>query len=232
MSKTLKQYLAEQDQAVLASFLDERWCICAAISRNALAELAATREATLEDLPGYAQTEAVVVRRKGFAELWVRARRSDYRAPFLAFASRHHGYHASSVPAGYNVDHLFSKNRVRTAKAEPDDERLPHATLVRMQLVDSSVNQSFGNLMESAMAGSGRSLRDVRRFDYLQLAKALSIDANVTGGGLSGPRQTANFAHVVDEFAQRGVLEGLCMSREAMTAELIRMAEKVSFFRA
>ncbi len=235
MPKTLAQYLAEQDRAVIASFLDDDWCICAAISRAELDWLAERRGATVGSLGDYGADEAVVVRRKGHAELWVKARASGsvYRGAFAEFARTLYGFPTSGVPGGYNVDHLFSKGRVATAGADPDvDERLPHATLVRMLLVRSGINQSFGGLMESAMVGSGNPNRPYRRFTYLQLVKALSIDAKSQGGGLSGPNQGVNFAHVVNELEARGVLAGLGMSREQMMRELATQAGTVQHYRA
>lgn len=234
MPKTLSHYLAEQDRAVIASFLDDDWCICAAISRSDLDWLASRRGATVEALGEYGADEAVVVRRAGHAELWVKARASGsvYRGAFAEFARALYDVPTSGVPAGYNVDHLFSKGRVQTAGADPDvDERLPHSTLVRMLLVDSGINQSFGGLMEGAMIGSGNPNRPYRRFTYLQLVKALSIHANAQGGGLSGPNQAVNFAHVVEELDKRGVIAGLGMSREQMLGQLVSQAATVQHYR-
>ncbi|HEY2621096.1 MAG TPA: hypothetical protein VGI78_27420 [Acetobacteraceae bacterium] len=72
-------------------------------------------------------------------------------------------------------------------------------TLVPMLLVDSRVNKSFGGLMESAMVGSGDLARPYRRFRWLQLAKALSIDANLHSGGSGGANVVTNIGRVVDE---------------------------------
>jgi hypothetical protein len=233
MPRTLKTYLAAQDEAVLASFLDWQWCICAAISLNDLEQVAARNDAILEPVAGgdWEKAEAVVVRRRGFAELWVRARRTDYTTPFLIFAERYYDFVAPTVPPGYEVDHLFSKGRVARTGDKGDDQLLPPTTLVRILLVDARVNASFGPLMEGAMIGSGNPLRPVRRFTYLQLAKALSIPANVHGGGLSGRKRAANLGHIVDEFDRRGVLAGLGMGREQMMAELMTQAETVRHFR-
>jgi len=234
MPKTLAQYLAEQDRAVIASFLDDGWCICAAISRSDLDWLAGRRGATVQALGEYGADEAVVVRRNGHAELWVKARASGtvYRGAFAEFARTLYDFPTSGVPGGYNVDHLFSKGRVQAAGADPDvDERLPHSTLVRMLLVGSGINQSFGGLMESAMIGSGNPHRPYRRFTYLQLVKALSIHANAQGGGLSGPNQAVNFAPVVEELDRRGVVAGLGMSREQMLGQLIAQAATVQHYR-
>jgi hypothetical protein len=234
MPRTLAQYLAEQDRAVIDSFLDDGWCICAAISRADLESLAARRGATVEALGEYAADEVCVVRRKGFAELWVKARAtgSVYRGAFAEFARRLYDFPTSGVPAGFNVDHLFSKGRVATAGADPDvDDRLPHATLVRMLLVKSGVNQSFGGLMESAMVGSGNPNRPYRRFTYLQLAKALSLDANAQGGGLSGPNQAVNLAQVAQALDARGICDGLGLSRDQLLAQLITQAETVQHYR-
>lgn len=233
MPNTLKDYLAVQDEAVLASFLDWRWCICAAISLNDLEQVAAANEATVEAVSGgdWQKSEALVVRRQGFAELWVRARRTDYKTPFLTFAARYCDFASLTVPAGYEVDHLFSKGRVSRAGDTDDDTRLPPTTLVRMLLVDAGVNASFGSLMEGAMIGSGNRLRPVRRFTYLQLAKALSIHANPYGGGLTGRKRAANLGHIVDAFDRRGVLGGLGMGREQMMAELLTQADTVRHFR-
>lgn len=235
MARTLQQYLAEQDRAVIAAFLDDGWCICAAISRGDLEAIAARRGGTVEGLGEHAAEEVAVVRRGGFAELWVKARAPGavYRRAFLDFAARFHDFHSRGVPAGWNVDHLFSKGRVAPAGADPEvDERLPHATLVRMLLVRASINQSFGGLMESAMVGSGNPLRPYRRFTYLQLVKALSIDANPQGGGLAGPNQAVNLAHVVAELDRRGVVAGLGMSPAQMLRELMTQAATVQHFRS
>lgn len=234
MARTLAQYLALQDEAVIDAFLDWRWCICAAVSLGALERVAAGNEATTEPVPGGAwpMSEAVVVRRHGFAELWVRARRSDYVTPFLAFAARCCDFPRAEVPAGYEVDHLFSRGRVgRGGGAAAEATLLPPTTLVRMLLVDAGVNASFGGLMEGALIGSGNPDRPVRRFTYLQLAKALGIRANAHGGGLGGRKRLANLGHVVEAFDARGVLEGLGMGRPQMLAELIAQAETVRHFR-
>lgn len=236
MPATLTQYLALQDGAVLDSFFDDGWCISAAISRGELERLASRRGFAVETLAGSNPADAAVVLRRGHAELWLRARMSGYARPFFAFTRQYCDFAASSVP-GYQVDHLFSKNRVQKKRdspagiAEQDENLLPPATLVRMLLVAASVNQSFGTLMESAMAGSGNKDRPVRRFTWLQLAKALSIDANLSGGGLSGPWQLANLGHVVAEFAKRGVPEGLGMGREQIMTELLTMAGTVQHYR-
>ena len=181
MALTLQAYLTAQDAAVLDSFIDDRWCVCAVTSVAALSELAASSGRTVHPVGGLAAGEARLVRRGNHAELWVRARRSDYAGPFFVFAQAVYGYALSGVPAGYNVDHLFSKGRVQTPSGLEDD-RLSVTTLVRMLLVASRVNKSFGSLMESAMVGTGNSARTYRRFSWLQLAKALSIDANLHGG--------------------------------------------------
>lgn len=233
MPRPFKDYLAAQDEAVLAAFLDWRWCICAAISLNDLEQVAANNDTTLEPVAGgnWERSEAVVVRRQGFAELWVRARRTDYTTPFLTFAARYYDFTPLTVPAGYEVDHLFSKGRVRRAGDPDDDNRLPPTTLVRMLLVDAAVNASFGSLMEGAMIGSGNRLRPVRRFTYLQLAKALSIPANAYGGGLSGRKRAANLGHIAEAFDRHGVLAGLGMGREQMMAALMTQADTVRHFR-
>lgn len=233
MSGTLTSYLRAQDAAVLDGFIDDGWCIGAAINAVALADLAASRGRTVEQLPDLERDEAMVVRHGTHAELWVRARRSNYSAPFRAFAQQCCATAFPAVPAGYNVDHLFSRGRVRTAGAadEPDDTRLPHPTLVRMLLVDEAVNKSFGGLMEGDMVGSGNPNRPVRRFVWLQLVKALSIDANLHGGGFGGAMVQANFAHAVTELDRRGVCKAMNMGREQLMTALMTNAQTVLHYR-
>ena len=228
---TLRAYLTAQDAAVLDSFIDDHWCICAVTSAAALAELAASRDRTVHPVGALDAGEARLVRHGGHAELWVRARRSDYAGPFFVFAQAAYGYALSKVPAGYNVDHLFSKERVQTPSGLEDD-RLPVTTLVRMLLVDSRVNKSFGGLMESAMVGTGNPARPYRRFSWLQLAKALSINANLYSGGLGGGNMVTNVGHIVDEMDKRGVCKAFPISREQLASELMAQSDTVTRFRA
>jgi hypothetical protein len=216
---------------VLDSFIDDGWCICAVTSVAELAGIAGRHGRALHPVGSLPAVEAQLVRHGAQAELWVRARRSDYSGPFLAFAQAVHGYSLSKVPAGYNVDHLFNKERVQTPSGLEDD-RLPVTTLVRMLLVEAGVNKSFGGLMESAMVGTGNPERPYRRFTWLQLAKALSIDANLYGGGLGGANLVTNIGHVVDEMEKRGVCSGLAIGREQLAAELLTQASTVTRFRA
>ena len=230
MAMTLQTYLTAQDLAVLDSFVDLHWCICAAVSATVLEELATSAGRTVHPVGALDPGEARLVRHGGQAELWVRARRSDYREPFFIFARQIHGYTLSQVPAGYQVDHLFNKGRVQTPSGLEDD-RLPVTTLVRMQLVDSRVNQSFGGLMESAMVGTGSPARPYRRFSWLQLAKALSINANLNSGGLGGPNVVANIGHIVDEMEKRGVCAAFPIGREQLASELMVQSDTVNRFR-
>lgn len=230
MSQALSTYLAAQNRAVVHAFVDSGWCICAAISRDALESLAAQRQGVVRTLSGQGNDTALVVQRQGHAELWLPARQRGYTAPFLRFVEQHFGFRPGRVPPGWQVDHLFSRGRVQALGAE-DDNRLPYGTLVRLLLVQAEVNQSFGGLMEGAMIGSGNPFRAVRRFTYLQLAKALSLTANRFGGGLSGPHQMANFAHVTEGFEAHGVLAGLGMGREQMMQQLLIQAETVQHYR-
>lgn len=230
MAMTLQAYLAAQDAAVLDSFIDDNWCICAVTSAAALAELAARHDRTVHPVGTLGAGEARLVRHRGHAELWVRARRSDYSGPFFVFAQAVYGYALSSVPGGYNVDHLFNKERVQTLSGGEDD-RLPVTTLVRMLLVDSKVNKSFGGLMESAMVGTGNPARTYRRFSWLQLAKALSIEANLHGGGLGGTNVVTNIGHIVDEMDKRGVCKAFPISREQLASQLLAQSAMVTRYR-
>lgn len=231
MAITLAAYLAQQNASVIAACADLRWCLSAASSATVLEDIAARRGRSVVTLAGYDHADALVITHAGHAELWVRARMSSYTAAFRAFAQQLYGLPLAGVPAGYNVDHVFSKGRVQTPSGLQDD-RLPVTTLVRMLLVDSSVNKSFGGLMESAVVGFGNPERDVRRFDYLQLAKALSIDANLGGGGFGGTNLSGNFGHVVAEFLRHGVDTAFGMDANALMSALMNMAEKVNFARA
>ncbi len=228
---TLEAYLTAQDAAVLDAFIDDEWCICAVTGVAALAALASRHGRTVHAVGSLDTGEAQVVRHGSHAELWVRARRSDYSRPFFVFASAVYGYALSNVPSGYNVDHLFNKQRVQTPSGLEDD-RLPVTTLVRMLLVSSSVNKSFGGLMESAMVGTGNPARPYRRFTWLQLAKALSIDANLHGGGLGGANVVTNIGHIANEMDKRGVCGAFPISREQLASELMQQSTTVARFRA
>ena len=233
MSGSVIAYLGSQDAAVVASFIDDDWCICAAVNAAALEDLARKRGRSVETLPDLSRDEAMVIRHGGHAELWVRARRSGYAAPFREFARRHAGTAFTAVPAGYNVDHLFSRGRVGVAGSagEPDDNRLPYPTLVRMLLVESGVNQSFGGLMEGDMIGSGNAARFVRRFTWLQLVKALSIEANLHGGGFGGTQVDANMAYAAAELDRRGICAAMGIGRAQLMRELMSGARTVLHFR-
>ena len=231
MAMTLQDYLTAQDAAVLDSFIDDEWCICAVTSVAELAGLAGRHGRTVHPVGSLDSGEAQLVRHGAHAELWVRARRSDYSGPFLVFAFAVYGFASSGVPGGYNVDHLFNKERVQTPSGLQDD-RLPVNTLVRMLLVDSTVNKSFGGLMESAMVGTGNPARPYRRFTWLQLAKALSINANLQGGGLGGANLVTNIGHVVEEMDKRGVCSAFPISREQLASELMEQSTTVTRFRA
>ena len=91
MTMTLPAYLLAQDAAVLDSFIDDDWCICAVSSAAALAELAASRGRTVHPVGSLDAGEARLVRHGGHSELWVRARRSDYGGPFFVFAQAGRG---------------------------------------------------------------------------------------------------------------------------------------------
>jgi hypothetical protein len=231
MAMTLQAYLVQQDAAVLDSFIDDLWCICAVTSVGELAALADRHGRTVHAVGSLDPAEARLVRHGSHAELWVRARRTDYAGPFLAFAQSVYGYSSSHVPGGHNVDHLFNKERVQTPSGLEDD-RLPVTTLVRMLLVDSKVNKSFGGLMESAMVGTGNRDRPYRRFSWLQLAKALSINANLYGGGLGGANLAANIGFIVAEMDKRGVCKAFPISRQELATQLTMQANTVNRFRA
>lgn len=231
MAMTLQDYLAVQDAAVLDSFVDDDWCICAVTSAGALADLAAKRGRTVHPVGTLDASEALLVRHLNHAELWLRARRSDYAGPFFVFAQAVYGYALTKVPSSYNVDHLFNKERVQTPSGLEDD-RLPVTTLVRMLLVASAVNKSFGGLMESAMVGTGNPARPYRRFSWLQLAKALSINANLHSGGLGGANMVTNIGHIVDEMDRRGLCKAFPISREQLASELMTQSSTVTRFRS
>lgn len=231
MTITLQTYLAAQDAAVLNSFIDDNWCICAVTSAAVLAELAARHGRTVHPVGTFDPGEARLVRNGSHSELWIRARRSDYCGPFFTFTQEVYGYSLVNVPNRYNVDHLFNKERVQTPSGLEDD-RLPVGTLVRMLLVESRVNKSFGGLMESAMVGTGNPARPYRRFTWLQLAKALSINANHHGGGLGGRNVVTNIGYIVDEMDKRGVCNAFPISREQLATEFMRQSGTVTRFRA
>jgi hypothetical protein len=233
---TLEQFLAVQNSAVLAAFCDDAWDICAAVSRAALDQQAAKAGCKVGDLKDWPPADAAIVHHDGHAELWLRAKLAAYDKPFFAFAHRHTGFSAEAVP-GWEVDHLFSHGRVRgtTPRAgdDPEEEarKLAPATLVRMVLVKRSINRSFGRLMEGAMIGTGNPDRPVRRFTWLQLAKALSIDANLHKGGFAGRQRLANFGHVLDCFVRHGVPDGIGLGKEQILASLIMQADTVVAYR-
>ena len=85
MADPVRDYLQRQDAAVASSFLDDDWCICAAISYAELRPATGRNDVRCVPLPPFGPTEATVVHHASWPELWCRARRSDYNTPFLAF---------------------------------------------------------------------------------------------------------------------------------------------------
>lgn len=233
MADPVGDYLVLQDKSVIASFLDDDWCICAAISYAELHPATGRNDVRCLPLPPFGPSEATVVHHASFPELWVRARRSDYNAPFLAFLKQEYKLNWPAVPAGYNVDHLFSKERVgRDAASAASDNTLPAETMVRVLLVSDPINKSYGRLMEADMIGSGNRMRRVRRFTWLQVAKALGVSANSSGGGFAGTNLEANLWHIVEALDRRGIIRELGLGREQVMRSLLSMTEVVLHYRA
>jgi len=82
------------------------------------------------------------------------------------------------------------------------------------------------------MVGTGNRDRPYRRFSWLQLAKALSINANLYGGGLGGANLAANVGFIVAEMDKRGVCEAFPISRQELATQLTMQANTVNRFRA
>ena len=80
------------------------------------------------------------------------------------------------------------------------------------------------------MVGTGNPARPYRRFTWLQLAKALSIDADLYGGGRGGADLATNIGYLVSEMDKRGVCKAFPISRQQLT--LTSQANTVKRFRA
>jgi len=230
---TVAQYLLKQDAAVLHALTTPWWGFAAASSVDRLKERVLRQGGTIDTLGGRDEANAAVVAHGGHKQLWLRARLSDYNTPFKDFVSGEFGLtYPGDAPKGYNIDHLFSKGRTRTAKQEGadgagiDEEaagKLPASTMVRMLLVDKYVNKSFGSLMEKTLIGTGNPDRPFRDFTSLQLAKAFSIHPNPGGEGLA----QVNAVHIANQFAARGILAALGSTPAAMMGELLSQFEFV-----
>ena len=90
------------------------------------------------------QTNTVIVSRPGDpdrnASVWVRAAYTGYRPAYIGFLNHVYGAQATSAGlAGYDVDHLL--NRARSPGG---------AGYIRIEAVNSAVNQAWGRLFERA----------------------------------------------------------------------------------
>ena len=90
------------------------------------------------------QTNTVIVSRPGDpdrnASVWVKASYSGYRAAYIGFLNHVYGTQAMSASlAGYDIDHLL--NRARSPGG---------AGYIRIEAVNSPVNQAWGRLFEKA----------------------------------------------------------------------------------
>lgn len=178
---------------------------------------------------GRFRNAVVVINKNGHKELWCRAQAGGYTKAFTRFANSELGfaYDKAKYP-DYDVDHLFNRGRVRhsrdLAPADPlaFTHQLPPSTLVRMVLVESSVNRAFGSMLEKALGNKNDGRRPYRDFTSMQLAKALNIAPNVTGAGLVS---TGNLAHIAAEMERLGVLAALGVSRAQMLSELMQQRD-------
>jgi hypothetical protein len=90
------------------------------------------------------QTNTVIVSRPGDpdrnASVWVKASYTGYRTAYIGFLNHVYGTQATSANlAGYDVDHLL--NRARSPGG---------AGYIRIEAVNSPVNQAWGRLFEKA----------------------------------------------------------------------------------
>jgi hypothetical protein len=91
------------------------------------------------------QTNTVIVSRVGGdpdrnASVWVKASYTGYRTAFIGFLNHVYGTQATTADlAGYDVDHLL--NRARSPGG---------AGYIRIEAVNSAVNQAWGRLFEKA----------------------------------------------------------------------------------
>ena len=90
------------------------------------------------------QTNTVIVSRPGDpdrnASVWVKASYTGYRTAYIGFLNHVYGTQATTTAlAGYDVDHLL--NRARSPGG---------AGYIRIEAVNSAVNQAWGRLFERA----------------------------------------------------------------------------------
>ncbi len=224
----LKDYLAAQSAVLLRAISDPfATGFSAAADLSALAQRVGDNSGTVKPVGRIGSANAVtVINKHGDPELWCRASSyQGYDPAFAAFAKAEYGfiYDKAKYP-DYDVDHLFNRGRVykrgEAPAPGPDgiDHKLPSTAMVRMVLVRSDVNRSFGSMTEKMLGGKNRGDRPWRDFTSMQLAKGLGIHPNVTGGGLA---DTANLIHIVAEMKRLDVLTALGVGEAGLLAELI-----------
>ena len=224
----LQEYLDRQQTSLLNALRHHTTSFAAASDLEKLKERVAWGEGTVEPI-GRFRNAVCVISKHGDRDLWCRAQAQGYTDAFIRFAREQYGFvFDRKLYPDYQVDHLFNRGRARKgSEPAPTDpleftNALPSTAMVRMVLVRSDVNQSFGSLLEKRLVQKGDGRRPYRDFTSMQLAKALSIHPNITGDGLMS---TSNLLHIVQELDQMGVLKALDATPALMLSELLNQRD-------
>lgn len=220
----IRDFLRMQTEAVVRAIGDHAATgFAAALDLSLLEQRVRRGNGSVRPL-GRFTTAVCVTNKFGDKELWCKARAGSYEAAFTRFANEEFGFrYTKSEYPDYDVDHLFNRGRVRPSGAPvPGDDEfysdLPESTMVRMVLVKSDVNRSFGSMFEKRLSGKNDGRREYRDFTSMQLAKALNIHPNTSGDGLASD---GNLVHIVREMDRLGVLAALKASHGLMLSELM-----------
>ena len=222
---TLNEFLQHQRSALIRALDDPLATGFVAAHDAALLTRRVVRAGGSVGRIGRFRNAVCVTNKLGDKELWCRAQAGGYDAAFARFADQEFGFAFSKAAyPDHDVDHLFNRGRARKrgdpAPADPlaFTHTLPNSTMVRMVLVRSDVNRSFGSMLEKPLGGKNDGRRPYRNVTSMQLAKALNIHPNTTGGGLMS---NGNLAHIAGEMDRIGALAALGVSRAEMLSELI-----------
>jgi hypothetical protein len=125
------------------------------------------------------------------ASLWVAADYDGYRAAYVAFLRHVYAIKVSNADLqGFDADHLL--NRARS----PRD-----STLIRLEAVPASVNQSWGNLYEKAASDPrfhANKVRERRTMNWTVASKLAGLPPPV------GPDDKAGIKVLVDFWVKQG----------------------------
>ena len=168
---TLQEFLQLQQDILLRALDDPFATGFVAAGDMDLLEQRVTRNGGSVSRIGQRRKAVCVTNKHGDKELWCRAWYTLYEDAFTSFAFDNFGFRFSKAKyPGYDVDHLFNRGRARkSGDPDPNDpleftHKLPNSAMVRMVLVRSDVNRSFGSMLEKRLGNKNNGQRPYRDF--------------------------------------------------------------------